>query len=336
MISKKLLIVANTFEIFGLNKIFYKFNSGRKKIFAYHNVIDDVYSDGALHLDYSISVSNFKKQIEQIKKNCNVNLNFYNKKSTQITFDDGYLNQISKATKILDEYGLKGIVFCPGILANNNKMLAMDLVLYWFSYVKEGKYKLDELNIEFDISNVTSRKKALILVESFINEKFTLNDLESLLAEKYSFNKIKYNGYRDRFTVPTFEDFSDMKNRGHLLGAHSYYHYNLKKMSEVSLREDINLCGELLNKKFYNTDIFCYPYGSKRDIPKNIYELLEKNNFQSALAYGNNPNDAIEKYYVPRILLPDSGNKAVINFIASGAFYFLNNKKLFPKVNFSE
>ena len=331
-LSKKVLIIANVCEVLFINKLFYKLNKNRKKILAYHNVVSDKYYDGKLHLDYSISESDFRTQLKVIKKNCNINLNFDDVSTTQITFDDGYLNQVSKATKILDEYNVKGTVFCAANLVNSEFPLDIERVLYWFSYVKEGIYIINSLNLTLNIQdNNISRKEAFKRVESNITSTYTLANIVEDLDKIYSFDLLQFAGYEERFTGVSTADLDEMKSRGHLVGAHSSKHYNLATMSKKDLIKDIDKCGLFLKEGIYNTSVFCYPYGNRKDIPEEMPKLLEKNKFSLGLSYGNSATDNFEKFYIPRVTLPATGNVAGINFILSGARHFLVFRKLFPK-----
>lgn len=335
--SKKTIFAATVCEFLGINKLFYKLNRNRKKIIAYHNVVDDQFFDDAIHLDYSINESLFRKHLDIIKKNFDVDLDVRNSKSVQITFDDGYSNQISKATKILDEYGFKGFVFACADLIDSEKPLDIENVMYWFSYVPEGTYNFKKLNLVLNIKNNNdSRREAITDALQLINENFSLTDLLVHLNEEYNFDNLKYDGYKDRFAAPSMDEVNDMKKRGHFVGAHSSKHHILAKLSKENLTKDINKCGEFLKKGIYNTDVFCYPYGNRHDLPSDISELLKANNFPVAISYENTTRTTYDRYYIPRIILSTDKSTASINFTLSGAKHFLVYRQLFPKINWAK
>ncbi|MGL5066392.1 MAG: polysaccharide deacetylase family protein [Sarcina sp.] len=330
--KSKVVMVAKICEYAGINKLFYYLNRNRKKIIAYHNVIDDKYCDDTLQLEFSTKESSFRNQIDLISKKFKVDLDFLNDKSVQITFDDGYINQVEKATKILDEYGIKGIVFCVANLIDSKEPLGMDKIMYWFSYAPRGVYEIKDKDIKFEITdNESSRTNAVRYVEGFINQQFSLGDLSKELNKIYKYDQLKYEGYEERFKGATRNDIENMKNRGHLLGAHSSNHEKLVNLSEENLKKDIDKCGEFLEQGIYNTNMFCYPYGGINDVPESMPELLKKNKFTHAVAYDNTARYQYNEYYIPRIFLPDIEDKAVINFILSGLRHFLLYRKLLPK-----
>ncbi|MGL4990787.1 MAG: polysaccharide deacetylase family protein [Sarcina sp.] len=333
-ISKKVKIISRTCEILGINNLFYLLNKNRKKVIAYHNVIEDRYFDESLHLTYSTCESAFRAQVALIKEKFKIDLDVYNDKSVMITFDDGYKNQTVTATKILDEFNVKGIIFCPVNAINSKEPLDMDKVLCWFSYVPTGTYKIEELSLELTIGNsLLERNIALNKAVSFIDKSFYLKDLVRCLDHTFKFKDLKYDGYECRFASPTIEDINDAKKRGHIIASHSRNHDNLASLSEESLKADIDNCGHLLKEGVYNSGMFAYPYGGRDDVPSITSEFLEKNNFEVAFAYTNTNVYEYDKYYIPRFTLPNTNDRAVINFNLSGARYFFKTRKLFPKWN---
>ena len=86
--------------------------------------------------------------------------------------------------------------------------------------------------------------------------------------------------------------------------------------------------------KLYNTKIFCYPYGSQKDISEKVIEELKKNNFTNSFAYSNAPLSGMDynDYFMPRMFIPDTDDKDLINFVLSGAKHFVSFRRLLPKL----
>lgn len=330
-VTRKLKIKAKISKYIGLTSMCYYLNRKRKRIIAYHNIIEDNLFDGKIHLDYSTKESSFRKQIEVIKKRFNVDLDIENKSSLQITFDDGYLNQFNLGSKILDEYNLKGYIFLAGDLVNSEEALAIDKIMYWFSYVPLGEYNLKDFNLKLVISNEEKRREEFYRAESLVNKDKSLDDLVKSLDEAYKFNEIFYiKGYKERFCGPSKEIMDEFKRRGHKIGAHSKSHHKLSNLKDDVLKTDIEYCKKLKGT-VYNTDVFCYPYGSKKEVPLEVINLVKENEFKAALAYSNEPmKEDYERYFMPRMILPDTDDEDVINFILSGAINLIMYKKLLP------
>lgn len=324
--------VAKISKITGFTNLCYKLNKNRKRTIAYHNIIPDRYWDNSLHLDHSMKESSFRKQIEIMQDKFGCTLDIYNLDKVTITFDDGYKNQYSIASKILDDKDIQGYFFCTANVINNNQAFIMDRLQYWFSYVPYGVYNLDEINIVLNIEDENSRKTEWKKISDIIGP-VEIDKIEEILESLYPLYKININEslYKLRFEGITMNELNEMKNKGHKIGAHSANHKRLSNMNSDELEEDISICTEML-EKIYNTKSFCYPFGSKEDINENVIRSLSNKGFKNAFAYSNSPiEEGYNTYFMPRMFLPDIDDLDVINFILSGAKHFLSFKVLLPK-----
>lgn len=323
-------ILSRVSYFLGFTSLFNFLNRDRKKVLAYHNVIPDRYYDGKLHLLHSHRESSFDKHIEVIKQSYEVDTEIENEKSITITFDDGYKNQYEIASKILDKYNIKGIFFFSGALIESEEMFLMDKVEYWFSYVPFGNYGKD-IKIDREEERIEEKNR----FQQEIVPNYSKEEILEKLNGFYPFGKITMpdENYRKlRFSTITVENIEEMKKKGHIVAAHSYFHNNLANLSDIKLEEDISKCRDLRERKIYNSDIFCYPFGGDEDINDKTIESLKKNGFSKALAYTNVKNERdFDNYFIPRMTIPDTEDSYIINFYLSGAKHFLMTKKLFPK-----
>ena len=324
--------VAKISKVTGFTSLCYKLNKNRKRTIAYHNIIPDKYWDDSLHLAHSMKESSFTKQLEVIQEKLGSTLDIHDVNKATITFDDGYLNQYLIASKIMNAKDIQGYFFCTANVINNNEAFIMDRLQYWISYISEGIYYLDELEIVLNIKDKSSRvlewKKISDIIGSIEIEK-----IEKLLDKKYPFKNIKINEELEilRFRGINKSQLIDMKESGHKIGAHSANHKQLSIMSNKELESDINICKDMLGN-IYNTNIFCYPFGSRKDINESVVEKIKKSGFNYAFAYSNNPiKEGYDEYFIPRIFLPDTNDEEVIEFILSGAKHFMSFRKLLPK-----
>lgn len=321
----------------GLTALCYFLNRNRKRTIAYHNVIPDKYWDNSVHLTHSMKESSFRKQIEVIKNRFNVDLDIDNPKTVTLTFDDGYLNQYTIASAILDESNLKAYFFCVADLINKQNPLDMDMLQYWISYVPYGKYNIEEVKLELNITDEESRKREWQKISDKLDEGIKLSDMKSILDRAYKFDELKKLNnnemYQIRFSAIDTENIKKMKKEGHKIGAHTTKHLRLSTLNNYELIQDIRICKYNLDK-LYNTKVFCYPYGSENDIPQSIIEILKQNSFTKAFAYSNGPlkNINYNDYFMPRIVIPDSDDEDLINFVLSGAKYFVTFRRLLPKL----
>ncbi len=332
-ISKHIIIKLCKF--LGIYKLFYFLNRNRKKIIGYHNIIPDEYFDNSINLDYSIKNSEFKKHLDIINKRFKVGLNLYNTQEITLTFDDGYQNQYSQGSKILDEYNNKGYFFYAANLLNDIDTLLIDKIIFWVDYVKEGYYSNEKYNIEFSINDKKSRRLAWEKINNLIQDNIKFDKIYKLLDEMYKFEDIKIYDefYTMRFTSIKKCELEYMKKNGHKIGAHSSSHEILSKLSKEELENDIEKCKRLLDQGIYNTNTFCYPFGSEYEVNKETIKKIKEKGFKNAISFVNHPNLNIEydNFFMPRITLPRTMDEDYIDFVLSGTLYFIKNKKLFPK-----
>lgn len=327
--------VAKISKITGFTRLCYLLNRNRKKIIAYHNIIPDRYFDGSLHLDHSMKESSFKAQLGVMKRKFKISTELYNAKDLTLTFDDGYYNQYEIAARIMDKYGIKGYFFCVEDLISKGEPILMDKLQYWISYVKEGTYNLPDFKIQLILEDMESRRKEWEKISKLLIKGVPLEKIEEAFNNAFSFENIKLNRkfYSLRFKPLTRSSIKIMELAGHKIGAHSAYHRRLSLMSEKELKNDISLCKGALGT-IYNTTVFAYPYGSNTDISLRTIEVLKEENFTEALSYSSSPLEGALKYnryFVPRIYMPDIADTASIEFILSGAKHLITYKKLLPK-----
>lgn len=330
--------VARISKVTGFTRLCYFFNRNRKRVIAYHNVIPDKFFDDSLHLFHSMKESSFKAQLEVMRKRFRVSTDIEDVKSITLTFDDGYLNQYEIASKAMDRRNMKGYFFCVEDLISNGNPILMDMLQYWVSYVEEGTYKLEELNITLELRNEESRKLQWNKISELLNSGVTPEKVEEAFEKAYSFKYIK--GPKEKFLKLRFaaipkSSLKAMKEKGHYIGAHSAFHRRLSLMNEEQLKEDIDICKKA-KENILNTNVFAYPYGSKEDISTTVLDIIAKAGFTRAFAYSNGPLKGefqYNKYFMPRIFLADTSDKDLIDFTLSGAKHFIAFRRLLPKWN---
>lgn len=328
--------VARISKVMGFTKLCYFLNRNRKRVIAYHNVIPDKYFDDSLHLSHSMRESSFKAQLEIMKKKFKISNALEDSKAITITFDDGYLNQYEIASRLMDRYNMKGYFFCVGDLISKGETILMDRLQYWISYVEEGTYKLEDLNITLELKDKDSRKREWQKISNILNSGVTQEKVEEEFEKACSFKNLREPNekfLRLRFTPILKSNLKTMKGKGHLIGAHSAHHRRLSLMNEDQLQQDIKICKEALGSTF-NTKVFAYPYGSKEDITPRVIEVIKKAGFKEAFGYSNGSLKGdlkYNKYFMPRMFLADTSDKELIDFTLSGAKHFIGFRRLLPK-----
>ena len=302
----------------------------------YHNIIPDEYFDDSINLEYSISESRFRKHINFIEKKFRTGTDLLNSDQITITFDDGYLNQYSIGSQILDEKNIKGYFFCAEDLISNDRTLLIDKIQFWFDFVPYGTYKVDKLNLTFQINSEEDRKSSWSKVHKLIvDNDVSMKEIDICLDKVYAFDSIKIEQefFDLRFKSIKENDIRKMKDKGHKIGVHSSKHLILSNMKVDELEKDIKCCIDKLGK-IYNTDVYCYPFGAFEDVSDTAIDVVKKHNFKYALASLNQP-EGYKRYslhYMPRIDISRIDSEDHLDFILSGAKYLIQHRKLLPMV----
>ena len=122
---------------------------GRGAILMYHRILPDDKMNEDLDLGMAVSCSDFEKQIKTLKSKYSlVSIDDFiknlenNKKifMVNITFDDGYKDNIEIAFPILDEYNIPMHIFITSQIVRHNLLFWPDLLGYICSEIK-GEYE---------------------------------------------------------------------------------------------------------------------------------------------------------------------------------------------------
>jgi peptidoglycan/xylan/chitin deacetylase (PgdA/CDA1 family) len=105
-----------------------------------------------------------------------------------------------------------------------------------------------------------------------------------------------------RIDLMSWNEISDLKNRGFGIGAHTVNHINCAMATTQELEEELKDCAFVLKSKLGIENLaFAYPFGGRRHINPAIYNLLVKYNYCAALSNFGGANSLIpDKYEIKR------------------------------------
>ena len=194
-----------------------------------------------------------------------------------------------------NEYPLRVLILHS--IDNKNKFINLltHLKLNWdfispsqFVKFKERKIKLNRpsLLLTFDDGFKNNLSLMSILDEFSISALFfvcpglvdlnTSNLLYPLLAK----NLFKISCEDQKHELLSWSDLRYIQSRGHAIGNHSSFHFQLNKLSLNDLESDIYLSKSLIRDNLgYDSyfDLFCYPFGGVEHINKKSLILLLDN-----------------------------------------------------------
>lgn len=197
------------------------------------------------------SRDNFEEQIVLLKKHCNIltHTNFMNnefskdKTNVAITFDDGYLNNLTYALPILDKYDAHAYYFITGVGSLHHKVLWADAIDIVSRYTKEkSKIMLAGVEFEFYGNEFTNRDSGLN-VKKFIKEHkapgYELKEqFVSQLLSIYDFTKAA--DLKDYWQLMNDEEIHKTSlSKNITIGSHGFYHNNLGSLSNTDAVEEV-------------------------------------------------------------------------------------------------
>lgn len=327
----------------GLNKVLFRLNRGRKRVITYHNVIPDRHFMAAIHLGVSHAESVFQAQMRHLVKHHRLGTNLVDAREVAITFDDGYRNQFEVAHKILSGFSIRALFFCCLDLVQGEAPLVVDDLLCWLSYVSKGSYAFP-LNIEgipnrIEIRGEQDRANIWRNIFRYVRVgRVRGHQVREAMEQCWPYREIRRSMgealCRLRLEPIPKHGLREMAEYGHLIGAHSRSHDAMRYLSPEELREDFEAC-RLQMGTVYNTRVFSYPFGGLDEVGPETLVQLRASGFDMGLANINHPihRDAGLRYgplFFPRMSLPNSSSKVLLDFHLSGSHHFLKYRRLLP------
>lgn len=305
----------------GIIDLFYRRNRYRARVITYHNVLPDRFFDDSLHLRLCHRESAFIRQMQIAAERWPVAENSQ-APECQITFDDGYQNNYAVVAPILERYGLRGTFFVTLDLLENQNVLWPDRFITWLSLVPSGTYHLRGRSV--DIHDTASRAACWThLWNEIVADYRCLGDVGRELEAAYAFERLPLDPEfrRLRLTGMTTAELEELSGRGHQIACHSYRHDILARLSDAALDDDFRRCEEALGR-IYNCASYAYPFGGAAEVTERERQACRRSRFESAFlnvdlsdAEGGKPAD---RYAMPRITLPDTSDRYVIEAKLSG------------------
>jgi peptidoglycan/xylan/chitin deacetylase (PgdA/CDA1 family) len=297
------------------------FTRHRQKIITFHHVIPRRYFDESLCLGVSCTDDVFDYQLKLISEKLKFTTDVGERNSCMITFDDGYNNNYSIALPILEKYKIKAIFFITFNLIVNRQTLWIDLLLKWCSYVPEGSYKIDGIEIAISDKN---RSLVYDYVINQIKKNYSIKDnIISLIDEAFPFKMLRINPVLDdlRFKALSISQLDYIKNEGHLVASHTIDHDILSLLDKHKLNEEIDNSVDLYSK-FCNCNYFAYPFGGTSEVSKDVLSAYDNSIYDFCFVNYWNYYTDFNKKRVERFSLPNTKKKYVIDAYLSGFYSF--------------
>jgi hypothetical protein len=323
--STKIFLAYIAYKL-GLIKFLIKKNSN---IISYHNVIEDKYFDGALHLGVSHSLSTFKEHLKILEDFYNQNNNL---SELVITFDDGYRNNYKTIKNLVAGKPYKVIFFISPSRRLNDSPFWVDKLLFACSYLNPGSYDIFSKTFLLKDNELSSRLLFYNDIYGLVLKNYDKKDeiIEPVYKEAISNNEIcnfdsKY--FDLRFNFMNESEIFDLSKYDNInIGYHTKNHDNLKVLDIQCFIDELKSEFFFIDK--YKVIDFAYPFGGKNEINIDIVNDLIRFGFQNI--YSNIPYE-VAGGIIPRNSIPNEKNKYLILAYYSNLFSYAKNLISFKK-----
>ena len=277
-----------------------------------------------------VSVSKFKEQLIFLKKNYNLvsldkllNFEKSNKPNISITFDDGYRDNLIHALPVLNE------LYVPATIYVITKFFENDFNIWWYElqdYVWKNseniKFIYDKKNYNLSIKNNFEKLNCFKKLKQIIKK---LNKIEQDIFLNAVTKTNERKQYKNDFLSK--EDLKLLSSNPLItIGAHTHNHLSLKNLNQEDCTKEIKkskkILEDLTNRKINH---FSYPYGSKNDVGKREFELVENLGFRSAVTTSVGQLSKKKLFNLPRIHVNQKTNEKILKLKLSIYYFFYKN-----------
>ncbi|MGP1458055.1 MAG: polysaccharide deacetylase family protein [Treponema sp.] len=219
-----------------------------------------------------------------------------------LTFDDGYIDNLTVALPLLKKYGMQGSFFIPGKTFTENILLDVNKIHFILASADSSKELVNDIN-----NSLTEARKHAEYIDLPSNSKlyaqygvasrfdsadviFCKRILQTAIPEKLR-NEIssklftKYVGINESVFARELYLNSDqirfLKDSGMFIGLHGYDHYWLGNLPGHEMQNDVDKALDIMSPFIEkNKWVMNYPYGSYN---KNVIKYIKNKNCILAL-----------------------------------------------------
>jgi peptidoglycan/xylan/chitin deacetylase (PgdA/CDA1 family) len=285
-------------------------------ILMYHSVADDSLSKW-IDPDNHVAAEVFAQQMEFLSKNRKVvslsDLIATLKEgrtpvdgTVVITFDDGYLDNLSVAAPILDRYGLPALLFLPSAYIDRGENQWIDQAYTAFKFRTNSILMLGSNPVrQYDLDNSVQNRAGYKAVWGELLSA-SAEERKEILADLY--RQLQPAGRSPQLSM-SWDDVRTLlkKYKGFQIGGHTAEHTDLTSVSDEKAKEELAICSKRIEDELnIHTRFFSYCYCRSS---KGVRNLVAEAGFEAACG-GGELDPAIKApadlYQLPRVEVPDS------------------------------
>ena len=223
-----------------------------------------------------------------------------------ITFDDGYLDTLTTAAPVLQQYGFPATLFLPTGYIDRAEPQWADQVYSTFRFRRWDRlvWRASSAGQQFDLGDRRGREAAYrfvcadLLTASAEVRRDLLAQMRDQLRPDCNLPRLTMSWNDVRRLVREYPGFS--------IGGHTVEHLDLTNMSLDRAGREISTCRDHLDDRLGHAPrCFSFPYG--RSLPE-LRRLVEQSGFRSSCGGGHGAvvTTGSDRFALPRVEAPPS------------------------------
>ena len=313
-------------------------------VLLYHRVADDPLDAQLL----SVSPKNFEAHLKQLADNYNVlplhtllddiRNGVINPKTVAITFDDGYLDNLTNAVPLLKKYGLHATIFITSGLVGSQEEFWWDALERIFLTCEPLPEFLNVDGFEGDSKwDMCSPKGRLKAYEAFCSLLRTLpvSGINKTIDSFFKWSGLKKQA-RLTHRIVNETDLMALSSSPLIeIGAHGVNHVVLGLMKAEEQTYEIRKSKRSLERITEQpVRLFSYPYGNISDFNEITKKILHKEGFDAGIAnVQGRIEQPVDLYAIPRRLVRNWGGKQFKRWMLDANMNRLEKETLFNRMN---
>lgn len=312
----------------GIDAFFYLLNRRAKRIVTFHNVMPAALLAPEDESLICFSDEKFARIVDEIGKRYSFSNDVDEAKTCTLTFDDGYLNQLEVAGRILCAKGVPAILFLARELVDADRPLVVDQCVTW-----ADKVPMDVAEKGFGQTFVNrvelwqSAVRPLFAADGANRGRAALETLNGIWPMEKALSSWPEEYRRLRFTGVTSGLVEEFRQAGWIFGHHTCSHFPVKNLPENAA------CSEMTPPEGMQDVVFSFPYGDGGSVSARDVALAKELGYPCAVSNEVELTPLVGRYFRPRFMIT-TDDKYAIHFLLSGLKYFLKYRRLLPKCAF--
>ncbi|HEY0740161.1 MAG TPA: polysaccharide deacetylase family protein [Chryseosolibacter sp.] len=258
-------------------------------VLLYHGVTDSESAGIENNSKKHLPVDEFARQMEYISNHCVLltmdevvdlhhNKKPYPRNSVAVTFDDGFRNNLTVATPVLDAFNVPATFYITSGIINTDMMFWVDELEDCINLTDKGSIDVRlEKDTIFPVSSLQQKLDALLTIKAYCKKQAMGEKDRVVAAVKMQTGVTPSVNHSKNYEKLSWEELKEMSRRKHfIIGGHSLYHDILAAITpDERLVRDIEVSIKLLEYNLgQKITHYAYPEGQQHHYNERVIEIL--------------------------------------------------------------